>query len=163
MNWKPAAVALSISALGAASGCIVVKTGQGCEGGYCGVLYLKFAQTTPRPPKAPADVMLRRIDARVPAGAEIVGYFEWALNAFDLSSNQNCTEEIEGFFRGKAANLGFDGVVGVHQLVAKQMVSVSLTHEDGSITKQPISSHGAGSGGASGYCVGFPFVYKTSS
>ena len=105
-------------------------------------------------------MMMRRIDGRVPPGAEVVGYFEWAVNGFDVTSSANCTEEIEGFFRGKAANLGFDGVVGVQQIDARKVTSVTLTHEDGSVTKHPISSHGAGSGGAFAYCIGYPFIYK---
>jgi hypothetical protein len=140
-------------------GC-AIRAGQ-CEGGYCGVHFIKFAQTPPRPPKQPAELVFLRIDGHVPPGAEVVGYLEWAVNGFDLEGSHNCSEEIEGFLRGKAANLGFDGVVGVQQLIKQHTTSVTLTHADGSVTKHPINTHGAGSESRSGICVGFPFVFKT--
>lgn len=92
-------------------GCYSVVT---CDGGYCGVVHAKSTDMPKRPAKDIESVKLYRIHEPLPAGARPVGTFTWSVTLLDgILSGFECPEEVEGFFRAKAANLGYDGVAGV--------------------------------------------------
>lgn len=105
-----------VSTLLASTGCISVKTVQ-CEGGYCGVSYQRPPGVALRPAKVREPVKILHEGDPMPAGAKPVGVFSWKMNNFidryiKSGPHGRCSEEIETFFRGKAAGLGFDGVAG---------------------------------------------------
>lgn len=97
-----------------AEGCSITRAT--CDGGYCGVHYTRPADAPRRPAKRIEDVALLRAKDAIPRGARAVGTFTWSVSLLDATVSgdfSKCPDEIEGFFRGKAANLGYDGVAGV--------------------------------------------------
>jgi hypothetical protein len=114
MQQRGVLLALAFGASLVSGGCSISRTT--CDGGYCGVGYTRPAEAPRRPPKRVEEVKLLRGRDPIPAGARAVGTFTWSVTLMDAVVSGDfgkCPDEIEGFFRGKAANLGYDGVAGV--------------------------------------------------
>ncbi len=89
---------------------------QSCPGGYCGVMF-RPVNAPQRAAVDPALVILLSAGETPTFPVTPVGQFAFPVNGFDKmslgSDGAICTVEIDGFFRNKAANLGFDGVIGM--------------------------------------------------
>jgi hypothetical protein len=87
-----------------------------CPGGYCGVAF-RPVNAPQRAAIDPSRIVLLSAAQSPSFPVQPVGHFGFPVNTFDsMSIGQNgaiCTHEIDGFFRNKAANLGFDGVMGM--------------------------------------------------
>ncbi len=155
------------------------KAVSACEGGYCGVTYVRPPQPrqlAPRPPKRREDMKILHAGDKLPEGARPMGTFSWKINnVFDrFAGGERCSEEIELYFRGKAAGLGFDGVAGVQlsssassgppqTMVLSQSGNVYLTGTPNAPTTPSGSANGAPAtilvtGVDFGACVGVPYV-----